>query len=166
MPEKKSNRLAGLVKGATGDLVAEAPIRRGRGLEGLLSDEPSPSPLGAQQPDTQTPQHSTNQAPQEETKLTSQQVNNTTSQQVNNQTNQQASNPASQQASNPARQAADTQRGKDEASRTVKSYRIRADLAYRIDVLAAVDRRKIYEVIEEALELYLEAREQERPRQG
>jgi len=117
--EKRPNRLAGLVKGASGDLAAEEPLRRGRGLEGMLSDDAlagATPVLQAEQPGGE-------------------QVNKL----VSKQTSKQGS--------------------KDEVSRTVKSYRIRDDLAYRIDVLAATERRKIYEVVEEALDLYLRARE-------
>lgn len=124
MAEKKSNRLAGLVKGATGDITPEEPIRRGRGLEGMISDE-----LPAEVPTTQQP-------------------DNQVSQQVNKQTSKVAGKPASKSS--------------DDLPRTVKSYRIRDDLAYRIDVLAATERRKIYEVVEEALDLYLRARDEER----
>jgi hypothetical protein len=42
-----------------------------------------------------------------------------------------------------------------EPLRRVKSYRIRDDLAYQIDVLAAQQRRKVYELVEEALTAYL-----------
>lgn len=128
MAEKKSNRLAGLVRGATGDLAPEEPIRRGRGLEGMLSDEQA-----ADAPITQ-------------------QADNQTSQQVHKQTSKQAGKQVSKSG--------------DDVPRTVKSYRIRDDLAYRIDVLAATERRKIYEVIEEALDLYLRARDEERMEKG
>jgi hypothetical protein len=71
-----------------------------------------------------------------------------TSQQVDMSTSQQVSTPPST---------------RDEAvARTVKSYRIRDDLAYRIDVIAAQERRKIYAVVEEALDLYLRARDEAR----
>ena len=122
MAEKKPNRLSGLVKDATSDITAEVPLRRGRGLEGMLSDDPA----------------------------TIQQAGNQTSQHVH----KQASNQASKQAS------------KEDVARTVKSYSIRDDLAYRIDVLARVERRKIYEVIEEALDLYLRARDEEHTERG
>ena len=49
---------------------------------------------------------------------------------------------------------------KASATRSVKSFRMRNDLSYRIEVLAAQERRKIYEVVEEALEQYLARREQ------
>jgi hypothetical protein len=118
--EKKTNRLTGLVKGASSDLAPEAPIRRGRGLEGMIADETEAAP------------------------------GMSTSQQVNKAISQQASKTTSKQAS----------KGGEDTPRTVKSYRIRDDLAYRIDVLAATERRKIYEVIEEALDLYLRARDE------
>lgn len=126
MAEKKPNRLSGLVKDATSDITAEVPLRRGRGLEGMLSDEPAADPA------------------------TIQQAGNQTSQQVHNQVSRQAGKQAS----------------KEDVARTVKSYRIRDDLAYRIDVLARVERRKIYEVIEEALDLYLRARDEEQTERG
>jgi hypothetical protein len=114
MGEKKTSRLAGLVKEATNDLSSEKPLRRGRGLEGILSE-------GKAEP-TDTP------APQGE---------------------------------KPGRPQADDAAGKsEEVVRTVKSYRIRDDIAYRIDVLAATERRKIYEVVEEALDLYLQTHTQ------
>lgn len=129
MAEKKSSRLAGLVKGATGDITPEEPIRRGRGLEGMISDDAAPAETpAALQADTQTSQH------------------------VNKQTSKQVGKQASKSG--------------DDMPRTVKSYRIRDDLAYRIDVLAATERRKIYEVIEEALDLYLRARDEERNEKG
>jgi hypothetical protein len=119
--EKKPNRLAGLVKGATSDIAAEEPLRRGRGLEGML---------GEAAPDS---------------------ADMSTSQQVTKQESKQAGKVTSKQ---------------EEVARTVKSYRIRDDLAYRIDVLAATERRKIYEIVEEAFDLYLRARDEERAEQG
>lgn len=106
MAEKKQNRLATLVRDASGELAPEAPLRRGRGLEGMLA--------GGQPEDMST----------------STQADKTSSKQTS---------------------AADGTR------RVVKSYRIRDDLAHRIEVLAATERRKIYEVVEEALERYLQA---------
>jgi hypothetical protein len=124
--DKKVNRLAGLVKGASSDLAPEVPIRRGRGLEGMIKDETEALPDMS----------------------TIQQVNNTAIQQTSKTTSKQVS------------------KGGDDTPRTVKSYRIRDDLAYRIDVLAATERRKIYEVIEEALDLYLRARDEEQGAQA
>jgi hypothetical protein len=43
----------------------------------------------------------------------------------------------------------------DEASRPVKSFRLRPELVHQIEILAATQRRKLYEVVEEALEQYL-----------
>lgn len=120
MAEKKVNRLAGLVKGASSDLAPEEPIRRGRGLEGMIAEGPVLGAPAALQGDMST------------------------SQQVDNLASGQVSTPPSTRA--------------EAIARTVKSYRIRDDLAYRIDVLAAQERRKIYEVVEEALDLYLRAR--------
>lgn len=48
-------------------------------------------------------------------------------------------------------------------NRSAKSFRLRDDLVHRVEVLAAMERRKIYEVVEEALELYLAARAEEQP---
>jgi predicted transcriptional regulator len=42
----------------------------------------------------------------------------------------------------------------------VKSIRLRDDLIVKIDTLAARERRKIYEIVEEALVRYLEQRQQ------
>ncbi len=42
--------------------------------------------------------------------------------------------------------------------RGVKSFRLRDDLSHQIAILAAQERRKIYEVLEEALEEYLARR--------
>jgi hypothetical protein len=39
--------------------------------------------------------------------------------------------------------------------RPVKSFRLRADLTHQIEILAAQQRRKLYELVEEALEDYL-----------
>ena len=49
--------------------------------------------------------------------------------------------------------------GKQVISRSVKSFRMRDDLSHRIEILAAEERRKIYEVVEEALEEYLARRQ-------
>jgi hypothetical protein len=116
VPEKKSNRLASLVRGASNDLAPENPIRRGRGLEGMIrEDTDAPADMSTSTQDSKT---------------------------------------ARQLNSSPITKA-------EETPRTVKSYRIREDLAYRIDVLAATERRKIYEVVEEALDLYLRVRDEE-----
>lgn len=43
----------------------------------------------------------------------------------------------------------------DETSRPVKSFRLRADLVHQVEIFAATQRRKLYEVVEDALEQYL-----------
>lgn len=45
-----------------------------------------------------------------------------------------------------------------EPKRPVKSFRLREDLTHQIEILAAQQRRKLYELVEEALEEYLERR--------
>ena len=45
-----------------------------------------------------------------------------------------------------------------EPKRPVKSFRLREDLTHQIEVLAAQQRRKLYELVEEALEEYLARR--------
>lgn len=124
MPESR-NRLANLVKNASDDLTPETPIRRGRGLDGMIADG------------------------------TSQPTNEPTSIQADMSTNQQVEKLASKQVSK------QTSKASEDTPRTVKSYRIRDDLAYRIDVLAATERRKIYELVEEAFELYLITHDEE-----
>jgi len=52
------------------------------------------------------------------------------------------------------------QTGSAEPKRPVKSFRLRADLAHRIEILAAQQRRKLYELVEEALEDYLARHQQ------
>ena len=47
-----------------------------------------------------------------------------------------------------------------ELKRPVKSFRLREDLTHQIEILAAQERRKLYELVEEALEEYLERRQQ------
>jgi hypothetical protein len=47
-----------------------------------------------------------------------------------------------------------------EPKRPVKSFRLREDLTHRIAILAAQKRRKLYELVEEALEEYLERHQQ------
>ena len=47
-----------------------------------------------------------------------------------------------------------------EPKRPVKSFRLREDLTHQIAILAAQERRKLYELVEEALEEYLERRRQ------
>lgn len=118
--------LGNLVKAASSDL--EAPIRRGRGLEGMLSGEAGQD-----------------QAEQDQ-QTTSTQVNNTTSTQNTLATSGQADNTATKP---------------DEpkpVQRVVKSFRLRDDISHRIEIFAAQERRKIYEVVEEALEEYLARR--------
>jgi hypothetical protein len=44
--------------------------------------------------------------------------------------------------------------------RPVKSFRLRADLAHQIEILAAQQRRKLYELVEEAFEEYLARHQQ------
>lgn len=124
MAEKKANRLANLVRSATDDLAAETPIRRGRGLQGLIAAEPEL-------------------------------VIMSTSQQADNQTNQQADNQTSQQADKKTKAVTETRR-------VVRSYRIDDELAHRLDLLAAQERRKIYEVVEAAFVAYLRGRDGER----
>jgi hypothetical protein len=126
MPAPKANRLAGLVKTAADEISPTPPIRRGRGLEGVIgstSEADSPS--------------------------TSKQVDKSASTQTNKSANVQTDKLTD---------------GIDQPARTVKSYRLRDDLVYKIDLLAATDRRKIYEVVEEALELYLLTRAAEHSR--
>lgn len=45
-------------------------------------------------------------------------------------------------------------------ARSVKSFRMRDDLSHQIEIIAAQERRKIYEVIEEAIETYLAQRKE------
>ena len=47
-----------------------------------------------------------------------------------------------------------------ELKRLVKSFRLREDLTHQIAILAAQKRRKLYELVEEALEEYLERHQQ------
>lgn len=115
--------MSSLVRTTTDDL---APIRRGRGLDSMLSDGESTAPTAM--PET----------PTLESKSTSQQVNKSASGFENNQT-----------TVPPARV---------EPTRSIKSIRLRDDLIVAIDTLAASERRKIYEVVEEALIQYLGAR--------
>jgi len=61
---------------------------------------------------------------------------------VNNLTNQQVKKLTSKQGDN----------------RVIKGYRINKALATQIDILAAQEQRKIYEVVEEAFSEYLERR--------
>jgi hypothetical protein len=120
--------LGDLVKAASSDL--EAPIRRGRGLEGMLSGEAGQDHAEQDQQSTST------------------HVNNTTSTQDALDTNGQADNTATKP---------------DElkpVQRVVKSFRLRDDISHRIEIFAAQERRKIYEVVEEALEEYLARRTQ------
>lgn len=122
MPKRN---LGDLVKAATSDL--EAPIRRGRGLEGMLSGEQGQGE--AAQPQQASPQ-----------------VNKTTSPQDRLPTSGQTDKTAG---------------AHDEPKpvlRVVKSFRLRDDISHRIEVFAAQERRKIYEVVEEALEEYLARR--------
>lgn len=126
MPAPKANRLAGLVKTAADEISPTAPLRRGRGLEGVLG--------GPAEADNAS---------------TSRQVDKSASTQTDKSTRTQAD-----ALTEPREQPA----------RTVKSYRLRDDLVYKIDLLAATDRRKIYEIVEEALELYLLTRAAERSR--
>jgi hypothetical protein len=120
--------LGDLVKAASSDL--EAPIRRGRGLEGMLSGEAG---LGEAEQSQQT---------------TSTHVNNATSTQDALDTNGQADSTTAK-ADEPK-----------PMQRIVKSFRLRDDISHRIEIFAAQERRKIYEVVEEALEEYLARRTQ------
>jgi hypothetical protein len=126
MPAPKANRLAGLVKTAADEISPTPPIRRGRGLEGVLGD--------AAEAD-----------------------NTSTSRQVDKSVNTQPDKSTS-------RLTDSLTEPREQPARTVKSYRLRDDLVYKIDLLAATDRRKIYEIVEEALELYLLTRAAERSR--
>lgn len=124
MPKRN---LGDLVKAASSDL--EAPIRRGRGLEGMISGEAGQSEVEQRQQET-----------------TSTHVNNTTSTQDSLSTSGQ-----------------DDKMGEPEpkpVQRVVKSFRLRDDISHRIEIVAAQERRKIYEVVEEALEEYLARRTQ------
>lgn len=53
-----------------------------------------------------------------------------------------------------------TEAGSVEPKRPVKSFRLREDLTHQIAILAAQKRRKLYELVEEALEEYLERHRQ------
>lgn len=128
MPKRNLNDL---VKGAGDELGSSQPLRRGRGLAGMLTEEEQPSAEGNNASSAAS---------------TSQHVHKEESLLADNTTNQQASNPTS------------IQERKTAIQRSVKSFRLRDDLIVEVDVLAARERRKIYEVIEEALELYLAAR--------
>jgi hypothetical protein len=70
--------------------------------------------------------------------------------------------PPVQEAPKPpqADKSTSTQDDMTELKRPVKSFRLREDLTHQIEVLAAQDRRKLYELVEEALEEYLERRRQ------
>lgn len=113
MAEKNADRLVGLVKKASWDLIPEVPIRHGRGLEGMIADNVEVAYMSTSREDDKM---------------------------INIQESKQ------------------TSKSSDKLTRSVRSYRVRDDLTHRIDVLAAQERRKIYEVIEEALDLYLRAR--------
>lgn len=123
MPKRN---LGDLVKAASSDL--EAPIRRGRGLEGMLSGEAG---QGEAEQDQQA---------------ISTHVNKTTNTQEDLDTSGQVSNTAT------------TPDEPKPVQRVVKSFRLRDDISHRIEIFAAQERRKIYEVVEEALEEYLTRR--------
>jgi hypothetical protein len=109
MAAKRKTDLASLVHDAGSEI---APMQRGRGLAGMLSENPS----AADAQDMSLSKHDDKQK--------------------------------SLHADTVPAPAA-------EPLRRVKSYRIRDDLAYQIDVLAAQQRRKVYELVEEALTAYL-----------
>jgi hypothetical protein len=117
MAAKRKTDLASLVQDAGSEI---APIQRGRGLAGMLSENPP----AADAQDMSLSKHddiSTSKHDDKQQSLHTDTVSTTAS----------------------------------EPLRRVKSYRIRDDLAYQIDVLAAQQRRKVYELVEEALTAYL-----------
>lgn len=127
-----------LVRGTTDDLV---PMRRGRGLAGMIGEGASETPAMAEesQGETATP------------------VDKTTSNLVSEKEKSQEDKKGSNFISN----GRGVKAGASQSplpSRSVKSMRLRDDLIIAIDTLAARERRKIYEVVEEALEQYLDAR--------
>lgn len=127
MAPKRKTDLASLVQGAGNEI---APIQRGRGLAGMLSENPPAAPTD----DHELPlsRHDDMSANTHDSTSLSNHDDMTTI--IHDDT---ALAPTT------------------ETLRRVKSYRIRDDLAYQIDVLAAQQRRKVYELVEEALEAYL-----------
>jgi hypothetical protein len=125
MAAKRKPDLASLVQGAGSEI---APIQRGRGLAGMLSEDPA----AAAAQDASLSTHD----------------DMPTTRQADNASGGHTDKPASGHADRTVAPAA-------EPIRRVKSYRIRDDLAYQIDVLAAQQRRKVYELVEEALSAYL-----------
>jgi hypothetical protein len=117
MAQKRKTDLASLVQDAGNEI---APIQRGRGLAGMLTENPPAA-------DAQDMSLSTHD---------------------DISTSKYDDKQESLHADAMPMPAA-------EPLRRVKSYRIRDDLAYQIDVLAAQQRRKVYELVEEALTAYL-----------
>jgi len=125
-PTRKTD-LASLVQGAGNEI---APIQRGRGLAGMLSENP---------PAAATDDHELSLSIHDDMS-----VNRHDSTSLSNHDDMTTiihDDAVLMPTANPMRK--------------VKSYRIRDDLAYQIDVLAAQQRRKVYELVEEALEAYL-----------
>jgi hypothetical protein len=125
------NNLKDLVKDSSKDIQPDASLVRGRGLAGMLSEEATPAQGAAEHP-----QVDKSTSPQENMSTSRRGVDKSTSTHVNMSTS--------------------TQVGPSELKRPVKSYRLREDLTHQIEILAAQQRRKLYEVMEEALEEYLE----------
>jgi hypothetical protein len=126
MAAKRKTDLASLVQGAGSEI---APIQRGRGLAGMLSEDP------AAVPETQETALSI------QDDMSAKQRDGISASPHDDKTTLQHDDTAATPAAEPLRR--------------VKSYRIRDDLAYQIDVLAAQQRRKVYELVEEALSAYL-----------
>jgi hypothetical protein len=117
------------------DIQPEVPIARGRGLAGMISEDAA-SAQGA--PERRQVDKST--SPQEHMSTSRRRVDKSTSKQENMSTSPHADSA--------------------ELKRPVKSFRLREDLTHQIEVLAAQERRKLYELVEDALEEYLARRRQ------
>lgn len=123
------NKLGALVKQAGSEIEPAEEVKRGRGLAGMITEEV------AAEPHQEATSPVDMSASVQDDLPTSVQDDSSTSQQEGLSTS-----PHSTQA---------------EPKRPVKSFRLRDDLIYQIEVLAAKKRVKIYELVEEALENYL-----------
>jgi hypothetical protein len=130
-----ANKLKDLVKGASTDIQPEAPITRGRGLAGMIGEDATPAQAAPERP-----QVDKSTSPQEHMSTSRRRVDKSTSLQVH--------------------KSASPHVDSTELKRPVKSFRLREDLTHQIEVLAAQDRRKLYELVEDALEEYLARRRQ------
>jgi len=127
MAPKRKVDLASLVHGAGNEI---APIQRGRGLAGILSENPPAAP-----PDD----HGLSLSIHDDMSANRHDITAL----------------SNHDAMTPIIHDDTALVPTTEPLRRVKSYRIRDDLGYQIDVVAAQQRRKVYEVVEEALEAYL-----------